>query len=101
MPTEEIFIGRQPILDRGQQLVAYELLFRSGSKHNSIKITNLRHASSKRRAARVYHGTILGIGAGCGWRRVPRLLGPARRKRCVFTLNLRRPRAAGREFRQQ
>ncbi|MDP2196665.1 MAG: EAL domain-containing protein [Rhodocyclaceae bacterium] len=38
MPTEEIFIGRQPILDRGQQLVAYELLFRSGSKHNSANI---------------------------------------------------------------
>ncbi|MDO9244014.1 MAG: EAL domain-containing protein, partial [Rhodocyclaceae bacterium] len=38
MPTEEIFIGRQPILDRSQQLVAYELLFRSGSKHNSANI---------------------------------------------------------------
>src|SRR5450631_941924 len=29
--SEEIFIGRQPILDREQKLVAYELLFRSGS----------------------------------------------------------------------
>ena len=27
----EVFLGRQPILDRGQQLFAYELLFRSGS----------------------------------------------------------------------
>ncbi len=27
---QEIFIGRQPILDRSQNLVAYELLFRSG-----------------------------------------------------------------------
>lgn len=28
---QDIFLGRQPILDREQQLVAYELLFRSGS----------------------------------------------------------------------
>lgn len=38
MATEEIFIGRQPILDRSQQLFAYELLFRSGSKHNCANI---------------------------------------------------------------
>ncbi len=34
MAIEEIFIGRQPILDRKQQLVAYELLFRNGKQHN-------------------------------------------------------------------
>ena len=28
---QEVFLGRQPILDRSQQLFAYELLFRSGS----------------------------------------------------------------------
>ena len=28
--TDDVFLGRQPILDRAQQLVAYELLFRSG-----------------------------------------------------------------------
>jgi EAL and modified HD-GYP domain-containing signal transduction protein len=33
--TEEIFIGRQPILDRQQQLFAYELLFRSGRKNQA------------------------------------------------------------------
>ena len=27
---QEVFLGRQPILDRDQQLFAYELLFRSG-----------------------------------------------------------------------
>lgn len=37
---EEIFIGRQPILDREQQLVAYELLFRSGAKVNSAAFDN-------------------------------------------------------------
>ena len=36
--TAEIFIGRQPILDRKQELVAYELLFRSGSKQNSASV---------------------------------------------------------------
>ena len=30
MPTREIFLGRQPILDREQRIVAFELLFRSG-----------------------------------------------------------------------
>jgi c-di-GMP-related signal transduction protein len=38
MATEDIFIGRQPILDRSQQLYAYELLFRSGNKLNSANI---------------------------------------------------------------
>src|SRR5664279_3310156 len=28
---QNVFLGRQPILDRSQQLFAYELLFRSGS----------------------------------------------------------------------
>lgn len=36
MAAEEIFIGRQPILDRRQQLYAYELLFRSG-RHNAAQ----------------------------------------------------------------
>jgi EAL and modified HD-GYP domain-containing signal transduction protein len=37
--TEEIFIGRQPILDREHQLYAYELLFRSG-KANAANVSN-------------------------------------------------------------
>lgn len=36
--SEEIFIGRQPILDREQRMFAYELLFRSGSKQNSANV---------------------------------------------------------------
>ncbi len=31
---QEVFLGRQPILDRSRQLFAYELLFRSGSAAN-------------------------------------------------------------------
>ncbi len=36
-PSTEIFIGRQPIMDRRQQLVAYELLFRR-SQHNAADV---------------------------------------------------------------
>jgi EAL and modified HD-GYP domain-containing signal transduction protein len=32
-PNSDIFLGRQPILDRDQNLVAYELLFRSGHQN--------------------------------------------------------------------
>jgi EAL and modified HD-GYP domain-containing signal transduction protein len=39
MSAQEIFIGRQPILDRAQQLYAYELLFRSGSQ-NRAQVTD-------------------------------------------------------------
>jgi EAL and modified HD-GYP domain-containing signal transduction protein len=38
MDTEEIFIGRQPILDRKQELFAYELLFRSGGQKNEANV---------------------------------------------------------------
>ena len=38
MASEEIFIGRQPILDRGNSLFAYELLFRSGTKQNFANV---------------------------------------------------------------
>lgn len=38
MGTEDIFIGRQPILDRKQQLFAYELLFRSGGQKNEADV---------------------------------------------------------------
>jgi len=37
--AQEIFIGRQPILDRDQQLYAYELLFRRGTQ-NSADVTD-------------------------------------------------------------
>lgn len=36
--SEEIFIGRQPIMDRQQQLYAYELLFRSSQQKNSAEV---------------------------------------------------------------
>lgn len=42
--SEEIFLGRQPILDREQRLVAYELLFRSGLVVSS-DVTDDSHAT--------------------------------------------------------
>jgi c-di-GMP-related signal transduction protein len=38
--TDEIFIGRQPILGRSQELFAYELLFRSGRQKNSAEVAD-------------------------------------------------------------
>ncbi|HTH40080.1 MAG TPA: diguanylate phosphodiesterase, partial [Rhodocyclaceae bacterium] len=39
--SEEVFLGRQPILDRDHQLFAYELLFRSGLKNAAVVEDNL------------------------------------------------------------
>ena len=38
MAIEEVFIGRQPILDRKHDLFAYELLFRSGRQKNEAHV---------------------------------------------------------------
>ncbi|MBS1197104.1 MAG: hypothetical protein H6R18_889 [Proteobacteria bacterium] len=43
--SAQLFLGRQPILDRNQELVAYELLFRSGT-HNAAVITDGDGASA-------------------------------------------------------
>lgn len=40
MDAEQLFLGRQPILDREQRLYAYELLFRSGSQDNTATVTD-------------------------------------------------------------
>jgi len=37
--TDQLFLGRQPILDRAQRLYAYELLFRNG-QHNAADVTD-------------------------------------------------------------
>jgi c-di-GMP-related signal transduction protein len=43
--TDQLFLGRQPILDRDQKLVAYELLFRNGTR-NSAEVTDGVHATA-------------------------------------------------------
>lgn len=42
---ENTFFGKQPILDRNQNLVAYELLFRSGDE-NMAEVSDDVHASA-------------------------------------------------------
>ncbi|MFZ4859868.1 MAG: EAL and HDOD domain-containing protein [Desulfuromonadaceae bacterium] len=47
MPThsEKFFLGRQPILDRNQEIIGYELLFRSADIDHAV-FNNYSHASS-------------------------------------------------------
>lgn len=45
MATKDIFLGRQPILDRDQHIVAYELLFRSGDTLDA-SVTNDMQATA-------------------------------------------------------
>lgn len=44
-PATELFLGRQPILDGSQQLLAYELLFRN-SLHNAAAVSDQVHATA-------------------------------------------------------
>ena len=45
MATHDIFLGRQPILDRDQRIVAYELLFRTGNTPGVV-VTDDMHATA-------------------------------------------------------
>jgi EAL and modified HD-GYP domain-containing signal transduction protein len=45
MATQDIFLGRQPILDRDQRIVAYELLFRSANTA-SVTVTDDMQATA-------------------------------------------------------
>ena len=44
---EQIFIGRQPIMDRNQRVAAYELLFRASATAQSAQITDFSRASAR------------------------------------------------------
>ena len=43
--SEKFFLGRQPILNRYQEIIGFELLFRSAD-HNFAEFTNYSHASA-------------------------------------------------------
>lgn len=43
---QNIFLGRQPILDRDQHIVAYELLFRSSSENHNADVSSDLHATA-------------------------------------------------------
>ncbi|GFE60055.1 EAL and HDOD domain-containing protein [Geobacter sp. AOG2] len=46
MPHANYLIGRQPILDRNEQVVAYELLFRTAAAHNTATIADATQATA-------------------------------------------------------
>ena len=57
MSRDQVFIGRQPILDRQRRIAAYELLFRASAEANSAVIEDFRTA-----AARVIVNTFASVG---------------------------------------
>lgn len=46
MATQDVFLGRQPILDRDQRIVAYELLFRSANTASASVSDDMRATAS-------------------------------------------------------
>ncbi len=46
MPNSNYLIGRQPILNRSGEVVAYELLFRSAGSKNEASVQDASHASA-------------------------------------------------------
>lgn len=60
--TDDIYLGRQPILDRQQRIVAYELLYR-GSASDRANIANPMEASAR---VITYAFSELGIGVALG-----------------------------------
>jgi len=57
LSDSDIFIGKQPIFDKNNQVVAYELLFRGGVKHNSASFECEDQATET-----VIHNALLGFG---------------------------------------
>jgi EAL and modified HD-GYP domain-containing signal transduction protein len=57
MESPKYLIGRQPILNRQEQIVAYELLFRSAESRSSASMQNASHAT-----ANVIMNTLSGFG---------------------------------------
>jgi EAL and modified HD-GYP domain-containing signal transduction protein len=55
--ADNFFLARQPILNRGQRLVAYELLFRDAGAHNTASVTDDAEAT----ATVIAHASELGM----------------------------------------
>src|ERR1700756_2583868 len=60
--ANNFFLARQPILNRSQRLVAYELLFRHAAERNEATITDDAEAT----ATVIAHASELGMGAVVG-----------------------------------
>lgn len=61
-PFDNFFLARQPILNRGQRLVAYELLFRDGRLRNDACVSDNTAAT----ASVIAHASELGMGQVVG-----------------------------------
>jgi EAL and modified HD-GYP domain-containing signal transduction protein len=60
--ADNFFLARQPILNRGQRLVAYELLFRDARQRNEADVTDDAEAT----ATVIAHASELGLGQVVG-----------------------------------
>jgi EAL and modified HD-GYP domain-containing signal transduction protein len=60
--ADNFFLARQPILNRGQRLVAYELLFRDARQRNEADVTDDAEAT----ATVIAHASELGMGQVVG-----------------------------------
>ena len=60
--ADNFFLARQPILNRGQRLVAYELLFRNAAARNDATVTDDAQAT----ATVIAHASELGMGQVVG-----------------------------------
>ncbi|NVM74536.1 EAL and modified HD-GYP domain-containing signal transduction protein [Duganella sp. SG902] len=60
--ADNFFLARQPILNRGQRLVAYELLFRDAGAYNGAQVTDDTEAT----ATVIAHAAELGMGQVVG-----------------------------------
>jgi EAL and modified HD-GYP domain-containing signal transduction protein len=60
--ADNFFLARQPILNRGQRLVAYELLFRDAGAQASVHVTDNAEAT----ATVIAHASELGLGQVVG-----------------------------------
>lgn len=60
--ADNFFLARQPILNRGQRLVAYELLFRDAGTYNGAHVTDDAEAT----ATVIAHASELGMGQVVG-----------------------------------
>ena len=58
-PGDQVFIGRQPIVDAQQKIIGYELLFRSNAEENSAQISDDFSAG-----AQVLINTLSNMGTG-------------------------------------
>ena len=71
MFTRQIFLGRQPILDRGQRVIGYELLFRDGETEEAQVVNDVGATASVFQFAFGELGVGAVLGSGLGFVNLP------------------------------